>query len=450
MLSALGLQPVEEEIYRSLVSHVALSSADLVRLTDRSPGEIEDVLAGLVDRGLAAAEPSGATVSSRPPLPVSRWEAAPAAPRRSPSAEQALAALVEEHRVATIGRRHSSVIEEITDINAVRHRFLQIQETARYEVLSMVRPNLSVVPHRENIAEKAGLRRGVHYRAILDRKALSEPGMVDDAIVSIGAGQEIRVVDHVPVKVVIVDRERAMLPLLAGPHDAPDSMLVQSSGLLDVLIAFFELAWEHAYPLLPNAAKSDLIEARPDIDELDQRILALLLSGMTDEAVAGDLGTSRRTVQRRIHETDGQSRCRDPNRTRLVRRPQGLGLTDSAEPAILYPPVAVDVAVGESVDVPTARRPLDKERLAPVQRAGPRAAGRGTNEQRIGAYRLADADDTVRRCCRSACCRETRDDHGGEHSGPDPIYHELYPPMHSMRTYPQSLGPKSNVAAQPL
>lgn len=303
MLSALGLQPVEEEIYRSLVSHVALSSADLVRLTDRSPGEIEDVLAGLVTRGLAAAEPSGATVvfsAASPGVALGSL----LRQRRDDlhQAELALDRLVEEHRVATIGRRHSSVIEEITDINAVRHRFLQIQETARYEVLSMVRPNLSVVPHRENIAEKAGLRRGVHYRAILDRKALSEPGMVDDAIVSIGAGQEIRVVDHVPVKVVIVDRERAMLPLLAGPHDEPDSILVQSSGILDVLIAYFELAWQHAYPLLPNAAKSDLIEARPDIDELDQRILALLLSGMTDEAVAGDLGTSRRTVQRRIHE----------------------------------------------------------------------------------------------------------------------------------------------------
>jgi DNA-binding NarL/FixJ family response regulator len=148
----------------------------------------------------------------------------------------------------------------------------------------------------------AGMNRGVRYRAILDRKALVAPGMVPDVIASIAAGQEIRIADHVPVKLVIVDRERAMLPLLHGRHDAPDSMLIQSSGLLDALIAYFETAWEQSYPLLPGATAGDLVETRPEIDELDSRILALLLSGLTDEAVAGQLGTSRRTVQRRIHD----------------------------------------------------------------------------------------------------------------------------------------------------
>jgi sugar-specific transcriptional regulator TrmB len=307
MLSVLGLLPAEEEIYRRLVTHLHATAADLATLTGRTTAEVADVLAGLVARGLAAGTPStdvpGATVI---------FAAAPPAvalggllrQRRDDlhAAEQDLAALVEEHRVSAIGRRTSNVVEEITDISAVRHRFAKIQEAAQFEVLSMVRPNLSVVPHRENLAEKAGLRRGVHYRAILDRKALLEPGMVGDAIASIAAGQEIRIVDDVAVKIMIVDRERALVPMLHGQNNAPDSMLIQSSGLLDALIAFFEMAWERAYPLLPNATNLDLVETRPEIDELDSRILALLLSGMTDQAVAGQLGTSRRTVQRRIRE----------------------------------------------------------------------------------------------------------------------------------------------------
>jgi sugar-specific transcriptional regulator TrmB len=307
MLSALGLQADEEEIYRRLVTHVSASVAELAMLTGHAVADVAGVLANLVARGLAAAEPSVET-----PGVTTVFTAAPPAvalggllrQRRDDlhTAEQDLAALVEEHRVSAIGRTTSNVVEEITDISAVRHRFAQIQEAAQYEVLAMVRPNLSVVPHRDNMAEMAGLRRGVRYRAILDRRALLQPGMVNDVIDSIRAGQEIRIADRVPVKLMIVDRERAMLPLLHDQNSAPESVLVQSSGLLDALIAFFEMAWEQAYPLLANSTGQELVETRPEIDELDSRILALLLSGMTDQAVAGQLGSSRRTVQRRIHD----------------------------------------------------------------------------------------------------------------------------------------------------
>ncbi|WP_425461105.1 helix-turn-helix domain-containing protein [Kitasatospora atroaurantiaca] len=42
--------------------------------------------------------------------------------------------------------------------------------------------------------------------------------------------------------------------------------------------------------------------ARPvgRIDELDARILSLFLAGLTDQAAAGQLGISHRTVQRRL------------------------------------------------------------------------------------------------------------------------------------------------------
>jgi DNA-binding NarL/FixJ family response regulator len=91
-----------------------------------------------------------------------------------------------------------------------------------------------------------------------------------------------------------------MLPLHS--HTGAASMLVQSSGLLDALVALFEAIWDQAYPLLSNISGDGVLERRAELDELDSHILALLLTGMTDEAVAGQLGTSRRTVQRRIHQ----------------------------------------------------------------------------------------------------------------------------------------------------
>jgi DNA-binding CsgD family transcriptional regulator len=164
-------------------------------------------------------------------------------------------------------------------------------------VLSLVVPHLSVVPHRENAAGDECLRRGVRYRAIIDRRVLDLPGMVDDVVASAAAGQEIRVVDRVPVKAVIVDREVAMLPLRHNQHTAPATGLLHASGLLDAMLAFHDVLWERGYPLLPGPGA-----APAEIDEVDGRILALLLSGLTDQAVAGKLGLSLRTVQRRIHD----------------------------------------------------------------------------------------------------------------------------------------------------
>ncbi|MER6348888.1 helix-turn-helix domain-containing protein [Streptomyces sp. NPDC001595] len=101
----------------------------------------------------------------------------------------------------------------------------------------------------------------------------------------------------------IADRDLAMLPLLPGCKPAAASVLVHAGGLPEALVAYFELAWERACPLSMNSAGDDVEESRDDrIDELDSRVLGLLLSGLTDQAAAGRLGISRRTLRRRLGE----------------------------------------------------------------------------------------------------------------------------------------------------
>jgi len=109
----------------------------------------------------------------------------------------------------------------------------------------------------------------VRYRAIIDRAALAEPGFAGEIIAGLAAGEEIRVADRVPVKLLIVDSALAMLPLLSGQNTAPDSVLVRASGLLDALIAYFEGVWARAHPVAPDADGVGLVETRPEaVDEL--------------------------------------------------------------------------------------------------------------------------------------------------------------------------------------
>jgi predicted transcriptional regulator len=302
MLAALGLDALDEEVYRRLVLLVDVPADRVAADVGRPRDEVSAVLERLVGAGLAVRSEVGA---------VPAYTAAPPAvalgallrERRDAlySAELDLAALSDAHRSATLGRTPSDVVEVLTDLDAVRHRFEQVQRGAQREVRSMMVPNLTVVPYDDNDAGYDSMRRGVRYRAILDRAALDEPGIVAAILRDLARGEQIRVADHVPVKMLIADDALAMLPLAAERNTAPESVLVHAGGLLSALSAYFEIAWERAYPIFPNRAGDDLVEMRPgDIDELDGQILALLLAGMTDQALAGQLGLSLRTVQRRI------------------------------------------------------------------------------------------------------------------------------------------------------
>jgi predicted transcriptional regulator len=299
MLGAVGLGPAEEDVYRRLVLAGEATSERLASESGHERADVESMLDALVEQGLVVRRAEGVYAAAPPAVALG----ALLREQRDAlySAELDLAELADAHRSAASGRVPSDVVEVLTDIDAVRHRFAQVQQGAQREVRSMMVPNLTVVPYDDNDAGYEALRRGVRYRAILDRAALGQPGIVRAILRDLARGEQIRVADHVPVKMLIADDSLAMLPLSAERNTAPESLLVHAGGLLSALSTYFELSWERAYPLWPNRAGDDVVELRPgEIDELDSQILALLLAGMTDQALAGQLGLSLRTVQRRI------------------------------------------------------------------------------------------------------------------------------------------------------
>jgi predicted transcriptional regulator len=303
MLGAVGLDPVEEELYRLLVVAGDATAETLSAQTGHRVDIVTVAVETFVERGLVVRDDrgdDGAVYSAAPPA-VALGALLREQRDALYSAELDLAELADAHRTVSAGRTPTDVLEVITDLDAVRHRFAQVQLAAQREVRSMMVPNLTVVPYDENDAGYEQMRRGIRYRAILDRRALDQPGMVRAILRDLARGEQIRVADEVPVKMMIIDDTMALLPLAAERNTAPESVLVHAGGLLSALSAYFEAAWERAYPLWPNRAGDDLVEMRPgDIDELDSQILALLLAGLTDQALAGQLGLSLRTVQRRI------------------------------------------------------------------------------------------------------------------------------------------------------
>lgn len=104
-----------------------------------------------------------------------------------------------------------------------------------------------------------------------------------------------------PIRLLIADKTHAMVPMNGDASNAA-ALLVHRSGLLDALLALFDAAWERGRPL--RIASDNLVEMEPPagIDDEDRRILVLLLAGLTDASVAGQLDLSIRTVQRRVRD----------------------------------------------------------------------------------------------------------------------------------------------------
>jgi DNA-binding CsgD family transcriptional regulator len=159
------------------------------------------------------------------------------------------------------------------------------------------------VPPEQNTAEPAAADRGVRFRVVVERAVLEQPGNIEDTIDSVRRGIEVRVVEELPMKLMIADSEMALVPVTAEAGGEPSAVLLHRSGLLTAIEALFEAVWARAQPLELPAAHGPQRDVETDpngLTELDRRVLGLLVAGLSDHAVSTQLDISTRTFQRRL------------------------------------------------------------------------------------------------------------------------------------------------------
>ncbi|MDX3237991.1 helix-turn-helix transcriptional regulator [Streptomyces sp. ME03-5709C] len=199
-----------------------------------------------------------------------------------------------------------------------QHVVEQLQREARKEVVTFVRPPY-VVPGG-NTVQRERLAAGVGYRSLYETSALVYPGAADMPGF-VEPGELARAAPSVPMKLMVVDAERALLPLSGGRDRSVVSsaglLLLHPSVLVDALLELFEDRWLRGTPLrMPSPGGSGEDPGFPGSPELDEQLLSLLMSGLPDKAIASQLGISLRTLQRRIRslmESTGTA-----NRTQLA------------------------------------------------------------------------------------------------------------------------------------
>ncbi|MEV0224785.1 helix-turn-helix transcriptional regulator [Streptomyces sp. NPDC050704] len=107
------------------------------------------------------------------------------------------------------------------------------------------------------------------------------------------AGAEVRTVDEVFQRLIIFDRSVAFLPEPAAKGQQPCVVSIRLPGLVQYLAKMHEHVWERGKPVIWNTEHN-----RPPrlTDEIQTKILRLMVEGHTDRTISKRLGLSTRTI----------------------------------------------------------------------------------------------------------------------------------------------------------
>jgi DNA-binding CsgD family transcriptional regulator len=108
------------------------------------------------------------------------------------------------------------------------------------------------------------------------------------------AGEHVRLLPKVPMKMKLADYTTALLPLT--PTGTAGALLVQSPVIIAALREYFEMLWERATPLAPERSRA--VTSRPT--PAQQAVLGMMAEGLHDDAIARRAGISTTTVRRHI------------------------------------------------------------------------------------------------------------------------------------------------------
>lgn len=163
---------------------------------------------------------------------------------------------------------------------------------ARREVLTM-QPDRTLTPEAIR-AGVACLRRGVTVKVLAQRRALKDEATSALFAELIRYGAQVRLLDGEFQRVLIADRETALVQ--AEPDAAsPGGALVEQGARAGVLLSFFDLCWSKA---LDASALLD-----PGLlDGTHLKVLQAMAHADKDEVGARELGISVRTYRGRVAE----------------------------------------------------------------------------------------------------------------------------------------------------
>jgi|SRR5580765_2981911 len=246
-LVELGLTSYEARAYLALVRRDASSPSDVARLSRIPRQRIYDVLKTLVQKGLATHRPGPPTkyAAVAPEFAIERLTLArrEELDRIERSSRELIDLLSPAFVEGQKERDPLDYIEVLRDRAAINERFGELQEGIEKEILVFTKPPYATPP-QEN-PEGLEVTRKHHARSVYEYSALDDPDFARGVRRFIEAGEEARFVEHLPLKLVIIDETVVMFGMEdpVGGASELTIVVVEHSALAQVLKIAFDAVW---------------------------------------------------------------------------------------------------------------------------------------------------------------------------------------------------------------
>jgi len=221
-LQKLGLSKRESEIYLALLKRKEFTAPEIGKMTSVSRNKSYEMLQSLVKKRLCTEKyKNGVKIFSsiKPEIAlqniISTYEEE--LDEKKKLKEEFKEELTELYAANENISDSLDYIEILTDLGQIRNRWLELQEGAKLEILGFNKPPFAVslannVSHQEKVSKKKVMEKGIYeFSEVSSNSSLKDFLAVTEMYVNIG--EDVKVIDVLPMKIMIIDEKITMLAL---------------------------------------------------------------------------------------------------------------------------------------------------------------------------------------------------------------------------------------------
>jgi DNA-binding CsgD family transcriptional regulator len=300
LLARFGVSSEAEDVWRLLISEPQIDRANAIERTHLADADLDHAITELVDAFLvrAGAAPLG-VVTIDPQLALeSRLAAAEREMAEQAEAFSALRMLIpglsSDFSRGRVGACDPPMLEVVEPLLDIQRQIDLAASRVTAEIRALDHAPTPISNTANSAAQKEVLARGVHDRAIIPPDALGRPGVFEDLLDLQGRGHDARSHPAVNTRLIIYDRDLAVLPIAADAMDR-GAFFIRQRSVIAAFVTMYDAMWQAATPIFSAAIDGAPVGRHA-------RILELLALGYKDEAISRALNIGVRTIRRDVAE----------------------------------------------------------------------------------------------------------------------------------------------------